>query len=59
MRKALKPSSSDMIRKRKGVSFCTVESAISVRVAFKFRVILPVSALLEVFTQCLPVLLKD
>lgn len=59
MNKALKASSSGMIRKRKGVSFCTAELAISVRVAFKFRVILPFSALLEVFTQCLPVLLKD
>lgn len=59
MNKTLKPSSSGTIRKRKGVSFCTVELAISVRVAFKFRVILPVPALLEVFTQCLPVLLKD
>lgn len=59
MNKTMKPSSSAVIKKRKGVSFCTVELAISVRVAFKFRAILPVFALLEVFTQCLPVLLKD
>lgn len=59
MNKTMKPSSSGVIRRRKGVSFCAVELAISVRVASKFRVILPVFALLEVFTQCLPVLLKD
>lgn len=59
MSKTMKLSSSGLIRRRKGVSFCTVELAISVRVAFKFRVILPVFALFEVFTQCLPVLLRD
>jgi len=59
MNKTMKPRSSGVIRSRKGISFCTVELAISVRVAFKFRVILPIFAPLEVFTQCLPVLLKD
>lgn len=45
-----------MIRSRKGV-FCTVELAVSVRLVFKL--IIPFLALLEVFIECLPILLKD